>query len=43
MKSLFDVEFVKDNASELPENTKVLMLINPKYYPDETSMIEQWY
>ena len=43
MKSLFDVEFVKDNASELPENTKVLMLINPKYYPDETLfMIEQW-
>ena len=43
MKSLFDVEFVKDNASELPKNTKVLMLINPKYYPDETLfMIEQW-
>ncbi len=43
MKALFNVEFLKDNITELPANTKVLMLVNPKYFNDETLfMIEQW-
>ena len=43
MKSLFDVQFLEDNETELPKNTKVLMLINPKYLNDNTMfMIDQW-
>ena len=43
MKTLFDVQFLEDSQTELPKNTKVLMLINPKYLSDNTMfMIDQW-
>ena len=43
MKTLFEVQFLEDSQTELPKNTKVLMLINPKYLSDNTMfMIDQW-
>ena len=43
MKTLFDVQFLEDSQTEMPKNTKVLMLINPKYLSDNTMfMIDQW-
>ena len=43
MKTLFNVQFLEDSQTELPKNTKVLMLINPKYLSDNTMfMIDQW-
>ena len=43
MKTLFDVQFLEDSQTELPKNTKVLILINPKYLSDNTMfMIDQW-
>ena len=43
MKELFQVEMVNENKNELDKNTKVLMIIHPKYLSDETLyMIDQW-
>ena len=43
MKELFQVEMVNENTNELAKNTKVLMIIHPKYLSDETLyMIDQW-
>ena len=43
MKAMYNVKFIEDNEVNLPENTKILILINPKYLNDEKLfMIEQW-
>ena len=43
MKTLFDVQFLEDSQTILPKNTKLLMLINPKYLSEDTMfMIDQW-
>ena len=43
MKEMFQVEKVDENNNELNENTKVLMIIHPKFLSDETLyMIDQW-
>jgi ABC-type uncharacterized transport system involved in gliding motility auxiliary subunit len=43
MKELFQVEMVNENISELPKNTKVLMIIHPKFLSDDNlNMIDQW-
>jgi len=43
MKELFQVEMVNENTNDLAKNTKVLMIIHPKYLSDETLyMIDQW-
>ena len=40
---MYDVNYIDDETIELPENTKILILINPKYLNDEKLfMIEQW-
>ena len=43
MKEMFQVEKVDENNNELNKNTKVLMIIHPKFLSDETLyMIDQW-
>ena len=43
MKEMFQVEKVDENSNELNKNTKVLMIIHPKFLSDETLyMIDQW-
>jgi ABC-type uncharacterized transport system involved in gliding motility auxiliary subunit len=43
MKEMFQVEMINESANELNENTKVLMIIHPKFLSDETLyMIDQW-
>ncbi len=43
MKEMFQVEMVNESVNELNKNTKVLMVIHPKYLSDETLyMIDQW-
>ena len=43
MKAMYNVNYIDDETIELPENTKILILINPKYLNDEKLfMIEQW-
>ncbi len=43
MKEMFQVQKVDENNNELNENTKVLMIIHPKFLSDETLyMIDQW-
>ncbi|MDA9882302.1 GldG family protein [Alphaproteobacteria bacterium] len=43
MKEMFQVEMVNESTNKLNENTKVLMIIHPKFLSDETLyMIDQW-
>ena len=43
MNEMFKVEMVSENDNKLNENTKVLMIIHPKFLSDETLyMIDQW-
>ena len=43
MKEMFQVEKIDENSNELNKNTKVLMIIHPKFLSDETLyMIDQW-
>jgi ABC-type uncharacterized transport system involved in gliding motility auxiliary subunit len=43
MKEMFQVEMINESTNELNENTKVLMIIHPKFLSDETLyMIDQW-
>ena len=43
MKEMFQVEMVNETTNELNKNTKVLMIIHPKFLSDETLyMIDQW-
>ena len=43
MKEMFQVEIINESTNELNENTKVLMIIHPKFLSDETLyMIDQW-
>jgi ABC-type uncharacterized transport system involved in gliding motility auxiliary subunit len=43
MKEMFQVEMINESTNELNENTKVLMVIHPKFLSDETLyMIDQW-
>ena len=43
MKQLFQVENINESTNKLNKNTKVLMVIHPKYLSDETLyMIDQW-
>ena len=43
MKEMFQVEMVNETTNELNENTKILMIIHPKFLSDETLyMIDQW-
>ena len=42
MKAMYDIKFI-DEEKNLPQNTKILILINPKYLNDEKLfLIEQW-
>ena len=43
MKEMFKVEMVNESANELDKDTKILMVIHPKFLSDETLyMIDQW-
>lgn len=43
MKEMFQVEKIDENSNKLNKNTKVLMIIHPKFLSDETLyMIDQW-
>ena len=43
MKEMFQVEIINESTNKLNENTKVLMIIHPKFLSDETLyMIDQW-
>ena len=43
MKEMFQVEMVNETTNELNKNTKVLIIIHPKFLSDETLyMIDQW-
>jgi len=43
MKEMFEVEMVNESANELDKDTKILMVIHPKFLSDETLyMIDQW-
>ncbi len=43
MKEMFQVEMVNETTNDLNKNTKVLMIIHPKFLSDETLyMIDQW-
>ncbi len=43
MNEMFKVEMVSESDNKLNENTKVLMIIHPKFLSDETLyMIDQW-
>ena len=43
MKEMFKVEIVNESANELDKDTKILMVIHPKFLSDETLyMIDQW-
>ena len=43
MREMFVVETVNETTNELNKNTKVLMIIHPKFLSDETLyMIDQW-
>ena len=43
MKEMFQVKKIDENSNELNKNTKVLMIIHPKFLSDETLyMIDQW-
>ena len=43
MKEMFQVEMVNETTNKLNKNTKVLMIIHPKFLSDETLyMIDQW-
>jgi len=43
MKEMFQVEMINESTNELNENTKVLIIIHPKFLSDETLyMIDQW-
>ena len=43
MKEMFQVEMVNETTNELNKNTKILMIIHPKFLSDETLyMIDQW-
>ena len=43
MNEMFKVEMISESDNKLNENTKVLMIIHPKFLSDETLyMIDQW-
>ena len=43
MKEMFQVDKIDENSNKLNKNTKVLMIIHPKFLSDETLyMIDQW-
>ena len=43
MNEMFEVEMVNESNNKLNKNTKVLMIIHPKFLSDETLyMIDQW-
>ena len=43
MKEMFQVEKIDENSNKLNKNTKILMIIHPKFLSDETLyMIDQW-
>ena len=43
MKEMFKVEMVNESTNELDKDTKILMVIHPKFLSDETLyMIDQW-
>jgi ABC-type uncharacterized transport system involved in gliding motility auxiliary subunit len=43
MREMFVVETVNETTNELNKNTKVLMIVHPKFLSDETLyMIDQW-
>ena len=43
MREMFVVETVNESTNELNKNTKVLMIVHPKFLSDETLyMIDQW-
>ena len=43
MKEMFQVEKIDENSNKLNKNTRVLMIIHPKFLSDETLyMIDQW-
>ena len=43
MKEMFQVEKIDEDSNKLNKNTKVLMIIHPKFLSDETLyMIDQW-
>ena len=43
MKEMFKVEMVNESANELDKDTKILIVIHPKFLSDETLyMIDQW-